>query len=120
MAVYPIWPAGLPQRPQMDSYSFSPTDNAVSFQPSVGGVQRRARSLVETNDNQLTFLFDTNQLATFKHFYRTHIGMGALQFKMPDPISGQHKVFVMTGRYTLAPVSHNWYRVSFNVQEQPV
>lgn len=112
-----VWPA-INADPEQGSYSEAAVSNLASFKPDVGPPSTWRRSTLKSTKIQAAFFFTSAELATFRTFFETTLGDGALPFTWTNPVYGVSK------RYMFDPEnppqwqplgSGNAYKVSLSI-----
>jgi len=86
----PVWPASLPQRLLIKSYSESPADVLLRTSMDFGPAKVRRRGTAGPRPVSGSIIVTAAELATFKTFFNTTLLGGSLRFRWRDPIiSGQ-------------------------------
>lgn len=98
-----IWPAGLPQAPQVAKYSQVDQDRTVRTSMDVGPakVRRRATAAIETCEIELRLT--RAQVATLKTFFRDTAQAGAVAFEWKHHETGQQVDYRFVGPPTFTP-----------------
>ncbi|QQS08665.1 MAG: hypothetical protein IPK69_11850 [Phycisphaerales bacterium] len=98
-----IWPAGLPQAPQVAGYSQQDEERTVRTAMAVGPakVRRRATAAVENCDVEIKLT--RTQVALLKTFYRESIQAGALAFTWKHHQTGNEIDYRFLGAPVLVP-----------------
>lgn len=82
----PVWPAGLPQRPQRQGYDEKPVSQTIGSPVDRGAAKQRRRFTGRVARLALPFKMTTAQLReTFEPFFYETLGGGSLAFAIPDP-----------------------------------
>lgn len=105
-----MWPAELPQSPNVDGWNRTAQNQLWTFTPDAGPDFARPagrKGFTETASFVLTFA----ELALFEEFFHETLSMGALAFSMTDPITRQDRLvrFAPGGEpysYAMHGVSH--------------
>ncbi len=84
----PTWPASLPQKPLSGSWTRTPQNNRVAFEPSVGPPIVRRRGSVKVHMSRGRFGMTQAQIVTFETFFETDLKDGSLSFDWSDPETG--------------------------------
>jgi len=83
-----IWPAGLPQKPQVSGFVETPPETTIRTQMDAGVAKVRRRFTAGARNITAIYEMTTAQIATFETFYTTTIKGGSLAFDLPDPRTG--------------------------------
>ena len=99
----PTWPADLPFFTARSGYNVDgPDGHILQSEMEVGPAKRRRRTSTAPQAfsgkiERLTL----SQLETFKEFYRTTLGYGALSFDAADPLTGETHSYAFNGPYSV-------------------
>ena len=98
-----IWPAGLPQAPQVARYSQVDQDRTVRTSMDVGPakVRRRRTAAIETCEIELRLT--RAQVATLKTFFRDTVQAGAVAFEWKHHETGQQVDYRFIAPPTFTP-----------------
>jgi hypothetical protein len=78
------WPDTLPPFMLIAGYSEGEGDGLLEYQPDTGPAITRLRSSASPRPLAGAMLMTAEQRATFRNFFATDIGRGALPFMLPD------------------------------------
>ena len=108
----PAWPAGLPQKPDVDGWSEAPQPNRAQFQPEVGPPIRRRRGTARSYLVQAVFNMTDAQVATFWSFWQSDLKDGTLVFTWTHPVTGASARWSFETEPTASRVGYDWSRLS--------
>lgn len=100
-----LWPAGLPQAPQVARYSEVDQERTVRTAMDVGPakVRRRATAAIETC--QVELRLTRAQVATLKTFFRDSVLAGAIAFQWKHHETGNQVDYRFVGPPTFSPAA---------------
>lgn len=100
-----LWPAGLPQAPQVARYSQVDQDRTVRTAMDVGPakVRRRTTAAIETCEIELRLT--RAQVAAFKAFFRDYVQAGAIPFEWKHHETGNIVDYRFIGPPTTSPLA---------------
>lgn len=85
----PVWPANLPQKPLLDSFTHAPQENKVSFQPDVGPPIERRRGTAKMHEYKVEFPpINAEELAVFETWFEDDLADGVLHYLWAHPVTG--------------------------------
>jgi len=106
----PTWPNTLPQAFQRGSYSETGPNNLIKSDTSIGPAKVRRKTTAGIRKAQGGMYFTQAQLDTFRTFFASEIGDGALAFTFPAQSGGgTWLVRLSDSAYELTSIGIDWY-----------
>lgn len=117
------WPVGVPATFEQDGYSFSSQNGALRSDMDIGPakVRRRFTATVERHSGDI--VMTKAQFNTWKTWFNSTIGQGALDFNFTHPLDGTAivaRIVTKDPPYTAAPDGQTAYiRLSLELEVLP-
>jgi hypothetical protein len=117
----PDWPSGLPQAPLRSGYGEEPERNVAEDKPDVGAPRGRARSLIESDRVEASFLLTGAELDLFWSFYEGTLQSGVRPFRLRDARLGEMRAFTFAAppRARARTGLHDRYELSASLRRMP-
>lgn len=117
----PTWPASLPQKPLVDSYSEEPKSRILRSEMDAGPPKTRQRFTAGVTNIPVAMTLSIAQLDTFETWFNADIQGGSLQFDMPHPRKDEVVAMMIVPPYQLTPIGagSEYWRLSMALEVQP-
>lgn len=115
----PTWPISLPQAPEIPGYEEQEPNAVVMTQMDAGPPKSRQRFTAAYAKVTFTFMLTSADVATFRTFYRTTLGYGALAFDFTIPRVGGTGSYKFRGQPTYVPLGPATWRVTCPLWQLP-
>lgn len=114
------WPATLPQSPLIEGFNRALMTHKSTFNPTGGKSKDTLFFTAVPEIWNVSFVVNTQQLTTFNNFYRVTTLFGTQYFTFKDPQTGAVTQVKFQGDPPRQePVSHQSFRISFNLETKP-
>ncbi len=100
----PVWPASLPQLPQVSGYSEESKENAIRSEPDQGPPKMRRRFTLTYYEIGATVMLDATQIDALQTFYDSTLLAGTLRFTWVNFRSGATASYTFRGKPKFAPL----------------
>jgi hypothetical protein len=87
--VVDAWPATLPQSSLVNGYGEGVGDSLLENQPDAGPPMTRRRSSATPRALSLSFVMDSDQIATLREFFDDTLLGGSLPFNFPGQVEDE-------------------------------
>lgn len=115
----PVWPASLPQNPQLMGFQESGAGATVRTQMDAGPAKVRRRFTIEVRNISLALVMTTAQVATFDTFWTSTISYGALAFDWVDFRTLAAQTYRIASRPAYTALGNGYWRVEFMLETVP-
>ena len=116
MSVPPLWPSALPLWPGVNGFSGAKQPGKVAFQPESGPPIMRAAQTARVDVYEVTFAPLTKaQMETFRTFYDTTLGQGAIKFGMAHPLRQVVRDAQIAGEPTETALGGGFWALAFRL-----
>ena len=112
-----IWPALLDGTVEQNNYNEGLANNLLSSNFDIGPPQTRRRSTGAPVPISMSILITSEQVATFKTFYKDTLISGSQMFEWVQPISGTPVAmqFITDAQPSIRPVGGDYYRIAMQL-----